>query len=151
MEEIREKVLIDTNLLVYSVNKDSVFYATTRKTLKILVERSLLLCISIQNLNEFLRVTTSKKYGSVPLSIKEATEYVNIYKNNYLILYPKEKALTKNLELAEKYKITGSKIYDTFLVATMLENGIKTIVTNNTKDFAFYNEIGVYDVDGNFD
>ena len=46
-------------------------------------------------------------------------------------------------KLSIKYNITGQKIHDTTIVATMLEYEIENIYTYNVKDFKMYKEIKV--------
>ena len=44
----------------------------------------------------------------------------------------------------EKYQITGQKIHDTTIVATMIEYEIENILTYNVKDFNFFSNINVF-------
>jgi len=45
------------------------------------------------------------------------------------------------LELCEKYGIARQRYYDAQLAATMLVHGIRTLVTENDRDFADMTEI----------
>ena len=59
---------------------------------------------------------------------------VSIVQNAHL-LSPNKATYYLTLELINKYKISGDNIFDAYLAATALSNDIKTIVTDNTKDF----------------
>jgi predicted nucleic acid-binding protein len=37
--------------------------------------------------------------------------------------------------------VTGQRIFDVFLVATMMDNQVRTLYTQNTKDFSRFTDI----------
>ena len=45
--------------------------------------------------------------------------------------------------LFNQHPVSGVHIFDLFLVATMLENGVTRIYTYNTKDFDIFSEIEI--------
>ena len=56
-------------------------------------------------------------------------------------IYPGVNIVARMLSLLERYAVTGAHIHDLHLVATMLENGVKSVYTFNTKDFTLFSEI----------
>jgi predicted nucleic acid-binding protein len=50
----------------------------------------------------------------------------------------------KTLELCEKYHITKQRYFDTQLVALMVCEGVRTVITENSKDFLDFTEIEVW-------
>jgi hypothetical protein len=58
-------------------------------------------------------------------------------------LYPRESTLRLTLELAKRYQVRGLDIFDTRIVATMLENRVKTIYTVNEADFRRFEGIEI--------
>lgn len=104
-------------------------------------------CISLQNLSEFYAVATNPKHVQNPLTPQEAKQDIEEYLScsNIKKLSVKESTFRSTIELAEKHGLTKQHIYDTQLVATMLENGIRKIITRNADDFSVFSEIEVED------
>ena len=128
-----DRILIDTNILVYA-HIDS----TDRKT-KIsreLIEESIKkgnASISTQNINEFCRVMTQKIQTpfdpELVIEIIEdivTSKKIKILENNF------EDSLSALLIMKEG---KNNPFFDCLLAATMRKNGIKQIITENTKDF----------------
>ena len=63
--------------------------------------------------------------------------------SNIKIIYSSPFGFLKTLELAGKYKIKRQEIFDTNLVALMIQNKIDTIITANEKHFKNIKEINV--------
>ena len=59
------------------------------------------------------------------------------------LIYPGSGIIGHMLSLLQIRPVTGSDIYDLFLTATMLENGVARIYTFNTQDFVPFSEIEV--------
>ena len=45
------------------------------------------------------------------------------------------------IELVKNYNLNGNRIFDAYLAATALSNGINQIATDNTRDFKKFKEI----------
>ena len=125
--------LVDTNVLVYAYdesepNKREVCL----KLLDSVWHGEVILAVSIQNLAEFYRVMTSKI--SVPLSKAAAREIVEsiLAYEGWTVLIPSTSSFHKAMVFTEHYH---TSIWDASIAAVMLENGVHTIYTENTKDF----------------
>jgi len=136
-------VLLDTNILVYARNSGSPFFTKAKEIVDKAIRGELEACISLQNLIEFYAVVTNSKQVQNPLTSQEAKKDVEEYLSysNIKKLSVKESTVRLAMELAKKYSITKQHIYDTQLVATMIENRVKKILTVNTDDFSIFTEI----------
>ena len=96
--------------------------------------------ISVQNLAEFFNIITKKIKSPLTAEIARKTCQEIIAFSGFEIYSYDEKTLEKAMFLFSKNK---GYFWDTILVATMLENNISRIITENVKDFEKYSEINV--------
>ena len=59
------------------------------------------------------------------------------------IIAPDYKTHRIALELTKKYKIVSNQIFDAYLVATAISNGIEIIVTDNITDIQIFSEVSI--------
>ncbi len=124
------KILADTNILIYaSVNDGSDKHAKAKEFIISNIKEGNLV-ISIQNLVEFSRVLKEKVSPNVdPNTINN---YISGFCANCDVLcYSAETVLRANIlcDLLEVH------FFDSLLIATMQENSILKIATENEKDF----------------
>ena len=134
-------ILFDSNILVYAHNLDSPFYEQARGLHQKVISGELEAAVAIQNLLEFYSVITNPSIVEAAKPPDEAKNLCLNYITYFEVIYPKEVALNTTLTLAQHKKVIGRKIFDTFLVATMLANGLDIIYTNNEKHFEIFKEI----------
>lgn len=126
--------LVDTNILVYSLNLGSPFHLQAKKFL----ERELPLrnlALSLQNLAEFFAITTSKKYLPRPLSAAESIKNLEIFAASCQLILPSIRTPNTFLSLLKRFKVSGQEVHDVHLAALMLDNDIETIYTADTRIF----------------
>ena len=133
------KIATDANLLVYSDNTSSPYYQVCRE---FLVKERENLVVANQTLFEFIRVVTHPQYPK-RLSLKTALNDVMKYSSLFDIVYETEKDLETFQSLCEKYELGSNRVFDTKLVATLVNNHISRIATINEKDFSIFDEIKV--------
>lgn len=134
--------LLDANILVYAVNEDSPYHTTAKNVIQSINSGKLAACLSCQVLAEFYATVTNPKKVRQPLSPEEASEAIEGYlESDISKLHPNETTLRLTLELAKRYQVTGLDIFDAQIVATMVQNRIKTIYTANEQDFNRFEEI----------
>lgn len=121
--------LIDSNLLIYAYEKDEVKSEVSRALFSELSRKGRGR-ISIQNLVEFCNVFIHKKLKSTGKN--ETEEAVGFLCENMGVLTYNPDTIKTAANIAQTY---GAPFYDALLAATMLENGISRIYTENTKDF----------------
>lgn len=138
-----EPILFDTNILVYAHNLDSPYHLKAISLVKAATEGVLEAVLAQQNLLEFYSIITDPKRVSKPLPPNEAAGLVKDYLNSpFEIIFPHQESLKSAFFLDKDSK--GGEIFDTFLVATMLSNNVKSIVTVNTKDFKSFSGIKIF-------
>ena len=125
--------LVDTNILVYSYDASE---PDKQRICSILLKKcwaqETSYAIALQNLSEFYVVVTKKIDN--PLSKEIAKNIINdiIEFNNWQVLELNETSIITAIDLSIKYNI---HYWDAILCATMKQNGITNVFTENTKDF----------------
>jgi len=141
-----EPILFDTNVLVYNQDQDSIHYKEAAFFHKKTLSQEITAAVSSQNLLEFAAVITNPKKIVRPLSQKLADLEIEKYLKTsfFKIIYPNEKSLSLFTGLFKKYHLGNAKqAFDLFLIAIMLANDVRTILTANYKDFEKFKEIRV--------
>lgn len=132
-------MLIDTNILIYAINADSSKHKTATKFLE---EFKTDLEVAHQNILESLRVLTHPKFARL-MSAKDAMGAVLSITNACRLIGPTFQTVYIALDLIKKYHIKSDQVFDAYLVATALSNGIEVITTDNVADFRKIKEIKV--------
>jgi toxin-antitoxin system PIN domain toxin len=135
--------LLDTNVLVYALDSDSPHHATSAMLLANAENPNAGLCVAPQNLAELLAIVTDPRRVAKPRSIETAVEAVRqLMALPGLVLLPVPLDVCHRLAaIVQKYTVKGQRVFDAFLVATMLGNGITRLWTFNASDFAPFMEI----------
>ena len=125
--------LIDSNILVYAFDSSGrLKHQKAKELLKKCWKGEEQYAISIQNLSEFF-VNITKKIEK-PIS-KETGERIinNIIKfNGFIKLEPKKETISKATAISIK---NNMNYWDSLITATMIENEIFDIYTEDMKDF----------------
>ncbi|MBI2598136.1 MAG: PIN domain-containing protein [Candidatus Diapherotrites archaeon] len=125
-----EKAFIDTNILVYAYDKDAgKKQLKAKKIVEECIRGNRELYLSNQILAEFINVALNKL--SKPPAIEEITNI--IVKLNKIDSWKKINYSNKTVESA--LHENGNYFWDKLIAATMKENNVFTIYTENTKDF----------------
>ncbi len=130
-------MLIDSNILVYSINRSSPKH---KKAQDFLQENITELVTAHQNIFETLRVLTHPKFPN-PMKIGSAIDAVESILKGCTVVSPDYRTHRIALELIKKYSLSSDKIFDAYLVATALGNGISIIATDNIEDFKRFMEL----------
>ena len=126
-----EVFLVDTNIIVYAYEKENSL--RKKKSLEILekcYKKEIVLAVSNQNLAEFSVVSLKKlklDANIVKDIVKDISNFEGFKKINY-----KRKTILSAIDILEEYKMS---FWDSLIAATMIENGILSIYTENSKDF----------------
>lgn len=132
-------ILLDSNLIVYSLNNSSPKQAKSQEFIRSNLK---ILCLSHQNILESIRVLTHPKFSN-PMTSGRASEAVWAIASAVNLITPNQESLFLVKELIAKYELKGNKIFDAYLVATAMANEVFTIVTDNIKDLKKFKEINV--------
>lgn len=111
-------ILVDTNVLIYAIDEDSVYFEQARDI------------ISRSDLNLY---TTSKNLSELM-----------IFFSIFTILSPTEKSYRVLIDLLKHYQPIGLQIHDFEIASIGLAYGIDRIATMNEKDFKKIAEIELY-------
>ncbi len=123
------KIGIDTCSLIYAFDAGSPYYHEAKHALEklALAGRSY---ICPQNITEFLAALSRKG-----ISLPETLEAASFFEAMFPMVHPREETLKTFKGILMGSQVKGKMIYDAFLAATYLSNGIDAIYTYNTKDF----------------
>jgi len=119
---------------VYAVdNIEKTKHELSKKILLEIIDTDKCFALSIQNLSEFISVSTKKI--SNPISLSQAREIIERLSElpNLKILNIGTKTIILATEISEKYKI---HYWDALIAAVMKENMITEIITENESDFS---------------
>lgn len=132
-------ILIDSNILVYSINVSSPKHKKAQNFLKKNIGKFV---VAHQNIFESLRVLTHPKFTS-PMKPHDAIKAVERILKAGEVVSPDYKTYQVALELIKKYNLAADKIFDAYLAATCISSNIDTIATDNVKDFKVFPQIQV--------
>ncbi len=131
-------ILVDSNVLIYAHDKASPKRAAARQIIHDALTGTRDICITLQNLVEFYNVITNPRRVSQPLSALAAMRCLRLYWRSSRItkLYPAATTMGRLLQLVVTTGVTGADVFDAFLAATVLENGVTEVYTENVTDLA---------------
>lgn len=132
-------MIIDSNILIYAINADS---PKNKKAQEFLTENLNDLEIAHQNILETIRVLTHQKF-SKPMELKTALAAIQAITQSCRIISPTQTTYYLWLELVKKYGLAGNRIFDAYLAATALSNGIDAVATDNVSDFKKFKSLKV--------
>jgi predicted nucleic acid-binding protein len=129
------KVVVDTNILIYALDESSTFHV---KASAILQDENNLLFTTSKNISEYFAACS--KLGV------DASKILGFYEDltqNIIFLFPNEHSLQHFQVLLKKYKPKGNRVYDIEIVSIMLANNIKRVATFNIDDFKNIEEVEI--------
>ncbi|MEQ9302088.1 MAG: PIN domain-containing protein [Cyclobacteriaceae bacterium] len=135
------EVLVDTNILVYSADQDSMFFERSRALLE---SPDFELATTSKDIAELLVVLT--KSTGYNLDNQLALEVLDGIRRNMRIIYPDQKSLDILSGLIRLYDPKGLRIHDMEIIAISLAHDINLVATFNVKDFKSVNEIKLLDL-----
>lgn len=135
------EVLVDTNILVYSVDQDSMFFERSRALLE---SPDFELTTTSKNIAELLVVLT--KSTGYNLDNQLVLEVLDGIRRNMRIIYPDQKSLDILSDLIRLYDPKGLRIHDMEIIAISLAHDINLVATFNVNDFKPVNEIELLDL-----
>lgn len=125
-----DKLLIDSNILVYAYNLDEgKKHDVAQRLIERLLQEQDCIYLSTQTLSEFFTVVTRKT--SRPLSDNEAKEIIILMINDerFIILPITKESVQKAISIRMK---TECKYWDCLIAAVMQEHNISRIYTEDT-------------------
>ncbi|MCR4420104.1 MAG: PIN domain-containing protein [Clostridia bacterium] len=129
-------ILLDTNILVYAVNRDAPRHGLCRALIAAARRKELEAAVVPQVLLEFFAVVTDRRRVRRPLDPITAWQEVEVLRAGLRVVDPGPAALDRLAALLTQGKVAGAEVFDAWLAAQALAAGISTICTCNAADFA---------------
>ncbi len=135
-------ILIDTNVLLRSVQPSNPMHASAVRALENLMKREEALAVAIQNVAEFWIVATRPIVNSgLGFTIEEAREEMVKIDAFFQILSENAASYAAWKALIVAKRVSGVLVHDARLVAVMNTYSVTQIVTFNVTDFSRFSEI----------
>jgi predicted nucleic acid-binding protein len=135
-------ILIDTNVLLRSVQPSHPMHAGAVHALEVLMKREEALVIALQNVAEFWNAATRPAINNgLGFTIEEAREELTKLEGFFEILTENAASYATWKPLLIANRVSGVQVHDARLVAVMKTYGIARIVTFNVTDFTRFSEI----------
>jgi predicted nucleic acid-binding protein len=129
-------ILLDTNILVHATGAQSRRHAKAKELRDQAAAGQFEACIAAQILIEFYAVVTDPRRFQPALTPGQAQRELRTYLSSPLkLILPKETTVTRMLNLLGSRSVKAGRVFDIFLAATMLDNGVQSIYTENVSDF----------------
>jgi predicted nucleic acid-binding protein len=137
-------VLLDTNILLRSVQPHHPHYSLARGAVAALLRNGETRAVAVQNLVEFWAVATrAQRDNGLGLGFEEAAREMAVVKRLFHVLRESAQILPEWERLVNDYRVSGKNAHDARLVAVMNVNHVERILTFNTADFTRFGEIEV--------
>ncbi len=131
----KSSALVDSNILIYAFAEDSPKHEAALRLLRQCFSGNITLTISLQNIGEFCNIALWK-YRLDLVVVRRIVQQI-LYCSSFVKISYRADEFEKALELFGKHNM---EFWDAMLAATMLENGVSTIYT---EDAAFGKIAGI--------
>ncbi|WGV27515.1 type II toxin-antitoxin system VapC family toxin [Halotia branconii] len=135
--------MADTNILLRFISPSDPNHIFVRDAIYSLLLKGEEVCYTSQNLGEFWNVCTRPitARSGFGLSIEETNRRAQVIERYFTFLPDSEAIHLEWRRLVVDYRVSGVKVHDTRIVASMYVHGVTHILTFNTDDFTRYSEI----------
>lgn len=138
--------LVDTNVLVRLAVPADPRHLSARRAVETLAEEGL--CVASQNLMEFWNVATRPvENNGLGQTTPAADKILRRLEEAFPRLPDTPEVYDIWRDLVVRFGVSGVKVHDARLVAFMLANGMKRILTFNANDFLRYEKLGISAID----
>ncbi|MCB1255745.1 MAG: PIN domain-containing protein [Microthrixaceae bacterium] len=134
-------MLLDANILLYSIDSDSPFHDAASDWLTRVLRGDRRVALPWSTISAFLRIATHPRIYDRPLTGEGAARFVSDWLDCDPVWIPPTSPRTFRhyRSLCEVHQITGNLVPDALLAATALENGL--IVMTTDSDFSRFEEV----------
>ena len=124
---------IDTNILVYFLNEESIYHKRAKTFIDKLQKGEIQGVISWQNLSELYAIATDPRRFPKPMTAGQMVEATKQFleSDSIKIIFPIANIKEVFLNLILKARPKAQQIHDIFLAATLLVNGVTQIVSED--------------------
>lgn len=132
--------VVDTNVLVHSSSVDSPRHHEARAALAQLATDGPI-AVSRQILREFISATTRPNAWARAATLDEARANTDGFLRQFLILDDGPLVWDELMRLSRQFAFGGKQVHDANIVATMLANGERRLLTYNRADFLRFSSV----------
>lgn len=133
------RVLIDSNILVRSVERASPLLHVARQAVSALTRQQHELCVAPQNVAEFWNACTRPAANNgLGHSVALTDQLTDRIESFFTVLPETLDAFRAWRQLVKAHEVRGAKVHDARLVAIMQAHGVSHILTFNGSDFKRY-------------
>ncbi len=136
-----DPVFVDTNVLVYATRSSAAQYALAHSTLTRLEAEGSTLWISHQVLREYLAAVALPQATAASLPMATAIADIRRFRAAFQITDERPGVLDRLLQILSTHRCSGRQVHDANIVATMLDHGIRRLLTFNLPDFRRFAQI----------
>jgi predicted nucleic acid-binding protein len=134
--------LLDTNILLRLIELAHPQHNEAKEALRILRQQNCVFYILLQNISEFWNVCTRPlDKNGLGLAIAQVDLHLKRFERLFTILPETEEVYKNWRELVVNHSVSGVKVHDAKIVASMKAHGIQNLLTFNAKDFKRYIDI----------
>ena len=127
------KWVFDSNLLVYFLDEKSSFFEPTKQLFSLIIIKQITGILAHQNILEAENVFITKYKLNKDAVLDSMEKVVDSF---YFELISPSATTFEQFNKLYSSSTAKTDIYDYYLAATMLDNGINRILTGNSKDFS---------------
>lgn len=136
--------MLDTNVLIFLANPSSLDHAPARREVSRLLLSGERCVLAVQTLYEFWSVVTRPVASNgLGWEVDRAKAAIEDLRGRFPVLPEPPEVFPIWLGIVSAGGITGKRVHDAHLAATMLANGVSRLVTFNPSDFASCGEIEI--------
>lgn len=141
---LNENFLLDSNVLIYSQNEESEYFSLSKKVLLDCQSGLKQGVVAQQNISEFIRAYYQVYKRPLKEVLAVADEF--LFNSSLKVISPLASTISTFIDLLGSGEQGKFDVYDYYLAATMINNGVGTILTANSKDFVKVKGIKVVDL-----
>lgn len=128
------KAFVDTNIVLRRLNGALPGHREAAALIRQQLDDDIELWISRQVIREHMAQVSRSGLLDIPLTVVQIEQQVRFMRAMFNVADETEEVTEKLLELIRAFPSGGKQIHDANIVATMLVNGIDTLLTMNVED-----------------
>ena len=136
-----DPLFVDTNILIYSTDPTSQWYAAARTALRVSESRGELLTLSPQILREFIAASTRALALAGAPTIDAILANVSIFRTSFTVVRECDAVIAALARIIQQTPVAGKQVHDANIVATMQVHGITRLLTNNESHFTRFSHL----------
>jgi predicted nucleic acid-binding protein len=122
----------DTNIFIYLLDKNSPFHRQAKAAFTLAEKKDMTIVVCQQTILELIQVLTDYYHLSLKTAAIKAKE---ILAGPVRLVAPLPQTIKPYLELCQKADGKAKRHFDLYLAATLIDNKIETLITNDKSGF----------------